>query len=92
MKNRIFEWDEKKRILNIEKHHIDFNDAREIFDDANRIETEIIHSSGEIRHITMGSINGIIFLAVYTLRGEITRLISVRRASKDERNTYYSTS
>ncbi|MES2141851.1 MAG: BrnT family toxin [Pseudomonadota bacterium] len=44
----VFEWDEKKRSLNLEKHGIDFVDAIEIFDDFNRIELETVRNS-EVR-------------------------------------------
>ena len=33
-----YEWDEKKNKLNIEKHFVDFEDAKKIFDDHNRID------------------------------------------------------
>ena len=33
-----YEWDENKNRLNIEKHFIDFNDAKEIFNDGCRLE------------------------------------------------------
>ena len=38
-----FEWDEKKRLLNLEKHGIDFVDAVDIFEDLSRIEKESLH-------------------------------------------------
>jgi uncharacterized protein len=44
-----FEWDENKRISNLEKHGIDFIDAIEIFSDLNRIELETVRN-GEKRY------------------------------------------
>lgn len=83
-----FEWDDNKREINIEKHGIDFFDAVAIFNDINRIEKTIMHETGEERHITIGMVNGVFLLVVYTLRGKSIRLISARRASKNERKYY----
>lgn len=82
-----FEWDENKRKYNLEKHGIDFADIIKIFDDINRIEIETI-KNGEKRFQTIGIVNDIILFLVYTLRSNRKRLISVRRASKNERKAY----
>lgn len=83
-----FEWDENKRRLNIEKHHIDFIDAIAVFNDINRIEKIEMHESGEERHITIGELDGMVVFVVHALRGKSIRLISARRASKNERKYY----
>lgn len=88
MNKNKFEWDDNKLKFNIEKHGIDFVDAIQIFSDINRIESNVMHESGEERHITIGMVNGVILLVVYTLRGKIIRLISARKASKNERKCY----
>jgi uncharacterized protein len=82
-----YEWDENKREHNIEKHGIDFIDAIEIFNDLNRIEFEN-HRKGETRFLTIGMVHDIVLFLVYTLRGGKKRIISVRRASKNERKAY----
>lgn len=84
-----FEWDENKRTLNLEKHGIDFVDAIDVFMDLSRIEFESIRD-GELRYQTIGSVNDVVLLVVYTYRGSTVRLISARRASKNEREAYYS--
>lgn len=43
---------------------------------------------GEVRSIAIGEINGVEFCCVYTLRGEVTRVISLRRAKRRERHVY----
>ncbi|HSW69944.1 MAG TPA: BrnT family toxin [Gammaproteobacteria bacterium] len=83
-----FEWNENKRKHNLEKHGIDFMDAITIFDDPARIEFES-NRRGEMRFQTIGMVHDVVLLLVYTLRGNKTRIISVRRASKNERKTYY---
>lgn len=85
-----FEWDEVKRKQNIEKHALDFIRAVDVFFDPNRIELETV-SRTERRYQTIGMVNDIVIFLVYTFRGEKKRIISARRASKDERKTYQST-
>lgn len=82
-----FEWDENKREYNLEKHGIDFIDAIAIFDDPDRIEFEN-NRKGETRCQTIGMVHDIVLFLVYTSRGRKKRIISVRRASKNERKAY----
>ena len=84
-----FEWYENKRTLNLEKHGIDFIDAVDIFLDLSRIETESIRA-GELRYQMIGTVNDVVLLVVYTYRNSIVRIISARRASKNEREAYFS--
>lgn len=84
----IFEWDNKKRIINLDKHAIDFIDAVEIFDDLNRIEIEL-SAKDETRYQTIGLVNNVVLFVVYTYRKENIRIISARRASKNERMAYH---
>lgn len=82
-----FEWDEDKRQKNLIKHKLDFIDARFVFDDSYRIELED-ERNGEMRYKTIGQVNGIVSLVVYTNRGKKKRIISARKANKDERKAY----
>lgn len=53
-----FEWDEEKNKKNIAKHGLNFQTAKYVFDDKNRIEFyDDNHSSYEDRYITIGLIN-----------------------------------
>lgn len=82
-----FEWDKQKRLLNIEKHAIDFYDAILVFDDPSRIEAES-HRKGEIRYETIGKVNEYVLFVVYTYRQPKKRIISARMASREERQLY----
>lgn len=85
-----FEWDEDKRKSNFSKHGIDFIDAIHVFNDADRIEFNSIRNK-EQRYQTIGSVNDlVVMLVVYTCRNEKKRIISARKASKKEREIYYS--
>ena len=88
MEQRLIEWDENKNRLNKIKHGVDFYQAAKIFEDSFRLEEEdLAHSDEELRYITIGRVNDILFV-VYTERGDVTRLISARRATKKERVRY----
>lgn len=87
-----FEWDDEKNQINIRKHGIDFETAALVFADENRLEIyDEGHSDDEDRYITIGVIGGIayIVMVVYTERGNVTRLISARKATKEEGRMYY---
>jgi len=86
----IFEWDSEKALLNWKKHTVNFEDAALVFADENRIERfDSEHSDDEDRYITIGKVESVLFV-IYTERGEITRLISARRATAQERRNYYA--
>ncbi len=84
-----FEWDESKRLANVRKHAIDFEDAISIFDgkfvtvEDDRFEYE------ESRYISFGLVMGIVIAVIYTERGETTRIISARKASVNEQERYF---
>lgn len=85
-----FEWDDDKREINFVKHGIDFPLAASVFLDADRIE-RIDHRKdyGETRHQIIGRAKGLLLFVVYTRRGhDVIRLISARRANKNEQKTY----
>ncbi len=87
-----FEWDEQKEQINILKHGIDFSTAAYVFNDENRLELyDEAHSYSEDRYITIGLINGTAYLVmvVYTERGEAIRIISARKATRQEERLYY---
>lgn len=87
-----FEWDERKEEINIEKHHISFKIAKQVFNDINRIEIyDMQHSFEEDRYNTIGMVEDILFV-VYTERKEKIRLISARLATEKERSLYYDNS
>jgi len=48
-----FEWDNEKNHTNLNKHGIDFNTAKELWDDPNRIEIHTEHPI-ENRNILIG--------------------------------------
>ncbi|WP_114966996.1 BrnT family toxin [Alkalilacustris brevis] len=81
-----FSWDETKRLRAIEKHKIDFADAATIFLGFHLVLPA--RSDIEQRQIAVGKLNGIVISVVYTVRGETCRIITARRARRDEREHY----
>ncbi|MBL7686166.1 MAG: BrnT family toxin [Deltaproteobacteria bacterium] len=72
----IFEWDLKKELENIRKHHISFNKAIEVFKDPNAIYLEDDkHSKIENRFYAVGKISSEQIITVrYTLRRNVIRV------------------
>ncbi len=86
-----FEWDDHKDIYNIKKHGISFKMAVRVFEDENRLEYyDEAHSDYEDRYITIGMVNSIfvVLFVSFTERGDITRIISARLATKEEKERY----
>ena len=86
-----FEWDEEKNRINKEKHDgISFEYAVRVFLDEKRIERyDAKHSTlTKDRWNAIGMVQKVLFV-VYTERGERTRIISARRATKEEECEYY---
>ncbi|MBE7411427.1 MAG: BrnT family toxin [Bdellovibrionaceae bacterium] len=87
-----FEWDEKKNQANIRKHRVSFEEAKTIFYDENaRIIDDPDHSVKEERFIILGRSYKFQLLTVchcYKLSDETIRIISARKATKQEIKEY----
>ena len=82
-----FAWDEAKRQSNLAKHGIDFVDAQTIFLGA-RFDRFARMVGYEERRLAIGPWGGLFIAVVYTVRGDVTRIISARRARANERRGY----
>jgi uncharacterized protein len=85
-----FEWDEAKRQANILKHGIDFVDAIRIFEGRFTENEDQRRNYGERRYRAFGVIEDEILHVVYTWRGDRRRIITARRARRNERRAYYA--
>ena len=85
-----FEWDADKAEKNKSKHDVDFDEARQVFNDPMFITfLDEEHSIDEERYITIGMSNmGRLLLVAYAERNDIIRIISSRRATKNEEKFY----
>jgi uncharacterized protein len=91
--NTKIEWDEIKNRINQKKHKISFEVAQHVFDDPFALVCQDREENGEHRWQTIGMIGGILVLLVahticFNEDGEIIRIISARRAEKQERKRY----
>ena len=85
----IFEFDQAKSAANRQKHGIDFDTAQTLWKDSKLLQAPLF-SNEEPRHLVTGVIGVTHWSAIITYRGENVRLISVRRARKDEVEQYES--
>ena len=85
-----FEWDEAKRLANILKHRIDFVDAIGIFQSKFFENEDLRRNYGERRFRAFGEIEGQVLHVVSTWRDDRRRIISARRARRNERRAYYA--
>lgn len=85
-----FEWDPTKARRNLREHSVSFEDATTVFYDplaATGVDPD--HSQEEERWITFGLCStGELLVVAYTERGEAIRIISARRATRNERRIY----
>ena len=86
-----FEWDNTKAEANFRKHGVTFEQAAYAFRDPFAVEwIDKRAVYGEERVVLLGMSGGQILSVVYTERGETIRIISARRATKHEKDNYYS--
>ena len=86
-----FEFDPAKAHSNLRKHGVSFAHAEQALRDELAFTTEDPDSVGERRFVTLGvDALGRVLVVVYTQRGERTRVISARKASRGESEQYHA--
>ena len=89
-----FEWDESKNRANIKKHGVSFDEAQTVFlDEEARRYYDPDHSHTEDRFILLGISFKLRLLVVchcHRQRGNVIRIISARKADKQETQDYRS--
>ena len=89
-----FEWDDLKNQLNIRKHNVSFQEAETVFDDNDAIfiNDPDYTEPDDDRFIVLGlskQDNLLVVCHCYRVSDTIVRIISARKATKSETNTYY---
>ncbi len=84
----IFEWDEAKRVRNLEKHGLDFALARAIDWEDVMIFPDLRKPYGEPRWLVFGNVDDRLLALVCTTRRGTVRVISLRLANRKENRTY----
>ena len=82
-----FEFDDNKSKTNKEKHGIDFVEAQDLWNDEAGVIFDA-RSDDEKRYALVSKLDNKIWVMIFTLRGETVRIISVRRARKEEVRLY----
>jgi len=88
-----FEWDPEKAKKNLKKHDVSFEEASTIFADPRFISfLDEEHSAEEERQITIGVSDKVrLLMAAHTERKRRIRIISARKATKNEEKFYNET-
>jgi len=82
-----FEWDPNKSAANKLKHGIDFLEGEALWDDPERLELPA-QTMGETRYMLIGIIRNRYWSAIFTIRSEKIRIISIRHARDMEIEAY----
>ena len=85
----MFEFDPKKSESNRLKHGIDFIQAQQLWEDAIRVVLEA-RTVDEKRYLLIAQFDERIWSAIYTVRNNSIRIISVRKSRENEKEIYYS--
>jgi uncharacterized DUF497 family protein len=86
----LFEWDSQKAKINQKKHGVSFDEASTTFKDPLSLTIDDpLHSNDEERLVHIGlSYKNRVLVVVHTERGDNVRIISARKACKNERKYY----
>ena len=84
-----FEWDDAKRRANLKRHGLDFEDGEKVFTGESVTVLDDRFDYGEGRFLTLGLLKGKLVAISHTEIDEVVRLISFRKASKNEEKIYF---
>jgi uncharacterized protein len=86
-----FEFDPAKARSNLRKHGVSFAHAEQALRDDMAVTVEDPDAVGEQRFVTLGmDALGRVLVVIHALRGERTRVISARKASRGESEQYHA--
>ena len=83
-----FEYDDNKSKRNKEKHGIDFVEAQNLWQNENALIVPANIVDDEVRYALISIFRSKCYVAIFTFRNEIYRMISVRRCRKNEEKSY----
>ena len=82
------EFDQAKEAINHRKHGVSLAVGALVLESRFHDVPDLRDYNGETRRIAYGTIAGRVFVCVYTMRGAVYRLISVRKANKREQRRW----
>jgi uncharacterized DUF497 family protein len=84
-----FEWNKSKAKDNFDRHGVSFELAKDVFKDPFAVEfLDDRQDYGEERFVIIGMVASHVLYLAYTERQDLIRIISARRATKHEQETY----
>ena len=90
-----FVWNAIKSRANLAKHGLSFETARKVFDDPLHLSVLERIEDGEERWQTLGMVGPVLLLVAHTWAtdadGDVIRIISARKATRNERRAYEQT-
>lgn len=85
----VYEWDERKREINLKKHGLDFQDAWLVYENPEKLTLPAEYSAEERwLDVAVVETRGLSLGLVYNIRNNKIRIISFRAASRKERKQY----
>lgn len=86
----IITWDENKRLANIKKHGLDFADAEKVLSGYTIVFEDTRLDYEEERWVAIGRLNILIVVIIHAETETELRIISMRKATKNEQEIYYN--
>lgn len=85
-----FSWHEPKRQTTLQKHHLDFAQAEDVFAGSTFTFEDDRKDYGEQRWVTLGLLREKVVVIVHTESDDEIRIISMREATKNEQQLFFS--
>ncbi|MGI8896008.1 MAG: BrnT family toxin [Casimicrobiaceae bacterium] len=85
-----YTYDPKKLTANLKKHGLHFKDAAQVIESERAVTFEDRRFDyGEQRFVTLGMLRGVLVVIITAETDEEIRVISMRRAERNEEEIYY---
>lgn len=85
-----YSYDNTKKAINLAKHGLDFDDAKQVIESGKTVTFEDSRFDyGEQRFITLGLLQDALVVIVTSETDKEMRIISMRKADKNEQAVYY---
>ena len=86
----LLQYDERKNIINLRKHGIPLEDGLVAINDPDAIVLfDEKYSDLEERYVAIGRCGSAILFVSFTMRDEVERIISIRKAEREEEELYW---
>jgi len=85
-----YSYDPKKKVSNLKKHGLNFDDAQSVIESVKTVTFEDRRDDyGEARYITLGLLHDVVVIIATAETDKMIRIISMRKADKNEQKIYY---